>query len=634
MISMYKFTFLMIMGFGSVLFSIMIFLAYLTKSIKYELKNKLYILFLILTFLFEVAEIILVLCYGLSNEIINLHLGIKLYWLFVYLWDIWLLLYCLYYYTGMDKANYKKLTDLFKHSFFKAYLIIVILGLIAFFLIPIGDVTFENFAIAKGNIPTYVMGLHILLIFVIAVYILCSRKEVAKDALGIIALNLFMSLAFTIAQFFLLDIAVFTIANCILLASLYLFFENPDLYTIEEIEMAKDVATKSKLSKTEFLANISHDIKSPMNTILDLTETILNTEEVDEDKIKEDLRLINLSSRNLMDTINNIIDISKVEGNTESLIEREYSLKKILMNLSSIITSKVEQKPVKFIMKVDESIPDTLQGDSTKIYQLLLNILSNSVKNTDVGKISLSLDKELKGTQIILKFRITDSGTGIKEEIAEKLAAKLSQEHSPEQEDNEGKGVGLTIVKKYVDLMNGRVWFESEYGAGTSFYVEIPQTIVSMTPLGDVNISTDEMTNKDLKDCSKYRILIVDDDYLSLQIASRLLSRYKLKIDTCNGGKDCIYKIKSGEKYDLIFLDPIMPELDGVETLHVIKKLQSFYNIPPVIALTANVNSTARQYYLKEGFDEYLSKPINLLELDIIINKYLSEKENSSEADE
>ena len=628
MISIYDLVFLLIMGVGSILFSVMIFLAYFTKSVEYVLKNKLYILFLIFTFLLEVAEISLSLIYGFNHSTLVLYSGIKLYWSFVYIWDVFLLLYCLYYYMGIDKEDHKRFRELFKITPLKVYIILAILGLILLYFIPVGNVSFGNFMISSGNVPRYVMLLHLLSIFIVVMYMIFTRKDASVDSFGMIIFNLFMSLLFTVVQLVIPFVAVFTVANVVILAVLYLFFENPDLYTINEIKEANELATKSKSSKTEVLVNISHDLKSPMNTIVQLTNEVMNAKENDKEKIEDDIRLINISGHNLMNTLNSIIENSKLDGDSEKLNEKEYSLKSMLFNLSEIMNAKVDQKPVKFIMNVDNTIPDMLYGDSVKIYQLLSNLLSNAVKNTDVGKIALILEKEMNESNILLKFKITDSGSGIQDSVSTELAAELENSGSKKEEETENKGVGLKIAKKYVDLMNGKIWFDSKYGAGTTFFVEIPQTIVSMTPMGDISSSDTDITKKELADYSKYKVLVVDDDYQSLQISTRLLSRYKLKIDTCNSRKDCIYKIKKGEEFDIIFIEPLISDANDQEVLHIIKKLQMLYKKSFVIALTSNTNSSARQNYTREGADACLTKPINLSELDNVLNECLSEKGN------
>ena len=274
----------------------------------------------------------------------------------------------------------------------------------------------------------------------------------------------------------------------------------------------------------------------------------------------------------------------------------------------------------------------TLNAQHFKYYSEngINDLVDDAVKNTEVGKIALTLVKEINESNILLKFKITDSGTGIPDDIAKKLALELEKTSDNKTvEENENKGVGLKIAKQYIDLMNGKIWFNSDYGAGTTFYVEIPQTIVSMEPMGDISATDNDIEKKELADYSKYKVLIVDDDYQSLQVSSRLLSRYKFNIETSSSRKDCIYRIKKGEEFDIIFVEPLMDNSNDAEILHVIKQLQLLYKKSYVVALTSNNSATARQTYFEEGIDAFILKPINPSELDNVLNKLLSKEESN-----
>ena len=320
------------------------------------------------------------------------------------------------------------------------------------------------------------------------------------------------------------------------------------------------------------------------------------------------------------------MDISKIESGNETIEEKEYSIGNIVLELSSIIEARLANRPVEFITEVDRQIPKKVYGDSTKVFQVLLNVLTNSMKYTEVGKIKLVVAKEMKSNTVILKFKITDTGYGIKPEDYDKLFEKFSRLTSATTNEIEGTGLGLVITKKYVDLLGGKIWFESDYGVGTTFYIEIAQRIVDATPIGDIREANDKDEKIDYLDCSGKKVLVVDDNDLNLKVTKRILSEYKFTVETITSGRDCVYKIKAGQQYDIIFLDHMMPDLDGIEVVHILKKLPD-YKIPPVVALTANAITGVRDMYLREGFDEYLSKPINRSELNQIINKYFKNKE-------
>ena len=366
---------------------------------------------------------------------------------------------------------------------------------------------------------------------------------------------------------------------------------------------------------------MSHEIRSPMNAIVGLSESLVNNPNFDLEEAKTDIKHISSAGNNLLDIINNILDISKIESDKETLDLKEYSIGNVLMELSSIIDARLSDKPVKLIMEVDSDIPSKLYGDSTKIFQILLNILTNSVKYTEVGKIKLSLTYDISNDLCNLHFKISDTGFGIKKEDYDKLFEKFSRLDIATKKEIEGTGLGLVITKKYVDLMKGKIWFESEYEVGTTFFVDISQKIIDNKKLGTITEPIKSDNNIDYLDLTGKRILIVDDNKLNIKVASRILSSYKFTIDTCENGKDCIYKVKEGIKYDMIFIDHMMPEMDGIEVMHILRKLDD-YTIPPLIALTANAITGMKEMYLKEGFDEYLSKPINVSELNKIIEKY------------
>ena len=362
-----------------------------------------------------------------------------------------------------------------------------------------------------------------------------------------------------------------------------------------------------------------------MNAIVGFSDTILNNPTFDPESVRTDIEHIASSGNNLLDIINNILDISKIETGHETIEEREYSIGSIVMELSSVIEARLANRPIKFETDIDSQIPRKLYGDATKLFQVLLNILTNSIKYTEVGKIRLSATKEIKNNNVTLKFKISDTGYGIKKEDYDKLFEKFSRLSSATTNEIEGTGLGLVITKKYVDLLGGKIWFESDYGVGTTFYVEVTQPIVDATPIGDIREIRDNDENEELLDCSGKKALIVDDNELNLKVAKRILEEYKFTVETTNNGKDCVYRIKDGQQYDMVFLDHMMPEMDGIEVVHILKKLDD-YKIPPIIALTANAITGARDMYLREGFDEYLSKPISRSELNQIIKRYFGQR--------
>ena len=427
-------------------------------------------------------------------------------------------------------------------------------------------------------------------------------------------------------QIIYMYIAFLAIGATLQMFFLYFSIENPDLAMIKELESVTNDIDRSSRAKSDFLSNMSHEIRTPMNAIVGFSESLLNSKKFNEEAAKTDIMHISSAGKNLLDIVNNILDISKIESGRESLEMKEYSIGNIVAELTSIINARLGDKQVKFVVDVDKNIPSKLFGDSTKIFQVLLNILTNSVKYTEVGKIFLSINGESVGNVEKLHIKISDTGYGIKKEDFDKLFEKFSRLESATKNEIEGTGLGLVITKKYVDLMGGNIWFESEYQVGTTFYVDLSQKIINKKQLGDIKDVNIEKEEDTFIDCSDYNILIVDDNELNLKVASRLLSKYKFKIETLNNAKECINRVKMEKHYDMIFLDHMMPEMDGIEAIHILRKLEG-YTLPPIVALTANAITGMKEMYISEGFDEYLSKPINIMELNKLINKYFSKND-------
>ena len=276
-------------------------------------------------------------------------------------------------------------------------------------------------------------------------------------------------------------------------------------------------------------------------------------------------------------------------------------------------------------MNVDKNISSVLYGDSTKLYQSLLNILTNAVKYTDVGRITFTLTSTKNVNSERLLFKISDTGTGIKDEDRDKVFSKFSRLDNALEGEIYGSGLGLAITKQYIESMNGKIWYDTTYRVGTTFYIELEQKIVDSTTIGQSVETEAQETNAKL-DCSNYKVLVVDDNTLNLKVAKRILEEYKFQVNTVTNGNDCIYKVKNGEEYDIIFLDHMMPEIDGIETLNVLKKLDG-YKLPPIVALTANAYDSIKGDYIAQGFSDYIQKPINYKELNKLINKYFGESD-------
>ena len=609
---------------GSLLFILLLLISYYSQQRFNSARNKLYRLMLIEEIILLITEIVagLYLAYGRSYAIALLFH--RIHWITGMLYGILLFYYIIVFARNL---NLKKYSEVIKtDTYTKSVFIIFIILFFVYFFIPFETLNPYNVSYIPGPAAYYVLLYCAFSVTMLIIYVLIHRRETSKRA----KIAIFIMMA-EVGVLFLLQILIPTIAfsglaTSMLLFILYFLVENPDLKIIREVEKLKNEAEKSNKAKTDFLSNMSHEIRSPMNAIVGFSESILKDKDMDINSLKNDISNIYNAGNNLLGIINNILDISKIEAGSEKLILKEYNLSDIIIDLSNIVESRLSDKNVKLVLDINENIPRKLYGDATKIYQILLNILTNAVKYTEVGKIKFSVSYETNNDLCNLKFRISDTGYGIKKEDFDKLFEKFSRLDSATSNEIEGTGLGLVITKKYVDLLGGKIWFDSEYEVGTNFYVELSQKIIDPSPIGNISGQKKEDNTTEYLDCSNYKVLIVDDNNLNLKVASRILQRYNFNITTCNSGENCIYRIKSGEEYDIIFMDHMMPEMDGIQTLHILKKLEG-YTIPIVVVLTANAIAGMREMYLNEGFDDYLSKPINIQELNKIILKYFNKKE-------
>lgn len=399
---------------------------------------------------------------------------------------------------------------------------------------------------------------------------------------------------------------------------------------LERLEREKQRADKANEAKSAFLANMSHEIRTPINAVMGMNEMILR--ESEEPAILEYAKNIQNASKTLLVLINDILDFSKIESGMMEVVEETYSLKSMLKALKTECSMRAEEKGLVLTFVVPEDTPSILLGDEVRVRQILLNILTNAVKYTMKGSVTMTVTYErVTQKQLKLTFAVADTGIGIKEENIDRLFGKFDRINEEQVHAIEGTGLGLSIVDKLVKLMNGTVTVESVYGQGSTFTVCLQQEIVGEETVGSLN---EEETTKHEKRrrgvplfvAPDAKVLAVDDNKVNLTVIRGLLRKTRVQITCAASGRECL-EYAAKEQYDVILLDHMMPIMDGIETLEELKKMpDNKSKDAAVIVLTANAMAGVREMYLEKGFDDYLSKPIEGAVLEQLLMKYLPDE--------
>lgn len=600
----------------SLFYIFLLIVVYFSKKRLKSVENRLYILLAITNFLGLFLDIFSVFTIRNMNThpILNFYIS-KFYLIYLLTWITLFTIY-IFIISTKNKSNAKTKEDITK--IFTIFSIIYSLLVIAIIVLPLYYFNENNVVYSYGpsaSLLYIVSGIYMI------IWIICMISNLK---------NIKSKKYFPIFAYMIIGIVVIYIQmnnpGLLLMSSMetfvtflmYFTIENPDLKIIEELNIARDQADKANNAKSEFLSNMSHEIRTPLNAIVGFSQAL--EEENLPDEAKDEVKDIIMASQSLLEIVNGILDISKIEANKLEIVNAEYDFNKVLEELVALTRARMGDKPLQFKTSFDPTIPTVLYGDHTRIKQIILNLLTNAVKYTKEGYINFKVDSVIKEDVCRLIISVEDSGIGIKEENINKLFSKFERFDLEKNITIEGTGLGLAITKKLVDLMNGKIVVQSTYGEGSRFTVAIDQKIVK-TPTITIK---DQNEQKEVKafDVSGKRILVVDDNKLNLKVATRLLKEYNVEIETIDSGFECIEKIKAGQTYDLILMDDMMPKMTGTETIAKLKQIEG-YNIP-TIALTANAISGMKEKYMKAGFDGYLSKPIDELELNRIINDFLN----------
>lgn len=493
--------------------------------------------------------------------------------------------------------------------------------------------------------PLYLLcsGTGMLYIAYAAVYIIlkCKKMDVAQ-LVGSASYVVITMLAALLQVFLVPDILMTGVAMALVLVIMLFFLETPDYVklqeTMDQLEVAKSDAEQASRAKSAFLANMSHEIRTPINAIMGMNEMILR--ESTEKDVKYYAQNVERASNSLLSLINRILDLSKIESGHIDIECAEYSVAALVEDVTTLVSVRAAGKGLEFTVKADPKLPTALEGDFERIKEIAVNILGNAVKYTNTGTVSFELGVEPVGDgNINLKIVSRDTGIGIREEDRKHLFESFERFDMKKNRAIEGTGLGMAITEKLVNLMNGAIEVESVYGKGSCFTITLPQKVVNPEPIGEHDFNRrisdkpeqkeTEATNDTPVKNSEYlvapdaHVLVVDDNKVNLVVIQSLLKRTQIQTDTASSGRECLEMLKK-KHYDVVMLDHMMPELDGIETLEQAKAMTDSLNLEtPFIALTANAISGAREFYLEKGFDNYLSKPVRGEELEAMLTGYL-----------
>ena len=465
----------------------------------------------------------------------------------------------------------------------------------------------------------------------VAVYLMKSRKIMDSKKKKAITIALLSELGVGIYQFFDPACLLSGAGIVMLCIGFYLTVESPDNVLIEllqdekkKVDDARNEAVMANQAKGTFLAHMSHEIRTPINAILGMDEMILR--ESSEGHVVEYAEDIKAAGEVLLSLVNEILDLSKIESGKMEIIEVEYNLISMITDLVNMISVKADAEGLEFKVNMDKTLPARLIGDDVRIRQILTNLLTNAIKYTHEGTVELTISGEVKDQTAHLRFSVKDTGIGIKEEDIKNLFEAYKRIEEGTNRYVEGTGLGLNIAMSLLGMMGSKLQVESIYGKGSEFYFDLQQQIVEHCSVEAIEQENDRNAKRQEKNAltaPNARLLVVDDNRMNRKVFISLLKKTQMQIDEAESGFECIEKMQNNY-YDIVFLDHMMPEMDGIETLKRVKQLDNYpCQFTPVVALTANAIVGAKNQYLSEGFDDFLSKPIVYKELEALIMKYL-----------
>lgn len=599
----------------SFIFVLMFIIFYFSKERLNTLDTKMYSCILvtnIIGIMIDVFGYFVFKIYG-SESFISILIS-KFYLVYYFLWAYFFLLY-IFVISFREKTEYLLQKKFTKPSIILTSIIISFIVLI----MPI-QITYEdNVAYSSGLSVNMVYGLCFIMVGIMLYCLLRNLKKIStKEYIPLLTFMVLSTFCMIIQKTYP-EITLMLMCHSIVTSLMYFTIENPDVKMVKELEVAKNEAEKANHAKSEFLSSMSHELRTPLNAIVCFSELLESKEGLDSES-KDFAKDIVSASHNLLDLVNGVLDISKIEAGKMELINKEYNSQELFNSLSTMVIPRIGDKPIDFKTVIASDIPPVLKGDTGKLKQIILNLLTNAVKYTDKGFIKYRIEciNDFKNNKTKLIITITDTGRGIKKEDIDRLFKKFERLEEDRNTSIEGTGLGLAITEGLAELMGGKITVISDYGKGSTFKFVVIQEIVNV----ELKEEKSNITSSDYNTFEGKNALIVDDSKLNLKVAENVLKNFLVTTESVTSGLECLSCVNS-KKYDIIFMDIMMPNMSGVE---VLRKLRENGVNTPVIALTADAIEGQEEKYMSEGFDGYISKPINKEKLSYVLNKYLGGK--------
>ena len=584
---------------GSLILAIYLVVLFFAKGSIKNYETKIYNILILMNLIYSTFGVVI---YIFAMKVGHLYYTGVLQSFYLITMDL-MLLFLLKYVMELSIFN----EDLKKHLN-KAFNIITTIIVLFILALPMDTIIVGETVDLNG--PAYYAAMVEIVLYMFIIALLCiisafrNKKEKSK-LIPFLVLFLFFIVGLVLRKYcseVITETFIFSISYMVMFHTI----ENPDLKLLRQMELAKDQAEKANRAKSDFLSSMSHEIRTPLNAIVGLSEDIGSYKDQVPQIVSEDAEDIINASQTLLEIVGNILDISKIESNKLEIVEMTYNPKETIEGVAKIDATRIGDKPIDFKVNIAPDIPYELIGDKVHIKEIVNNLLTNAIKYTEQGEINLNVRCINKGNLSNLIISVQDTGRGIKAEDITKLFTKFERLDIEKNTTTEGTGLGLAITKRLVEMMNGTINVQSQFGTGSIFVVNIPQKIKTLSaPLSNKKIDEDVII--DIDNYSGKSILIVDDNTLNIKVARRSLQDFDFNIEDVTSGMECIELIKNGKKYDLILMDIMMPEMSGETTFKKLKEIEEFNT--PVIALTADAVAGAEEHYKEEGFVDYIAKP-------------------------